>query len=226
MPTSNDRSGLTIKQQREARRAVKVAALKRQQATQTRNQRIGLIAGIGASVAVVAAIVVVIVTSSVPRPDPADITVEGLQEFTGITAVHVGPEPVDYLAKYDMNPPAGGDHFAAWLNCGVYDQPQPNENAVHSLEHGAVWVTYDPDRVDQAGVDALRGAIPSTYMILSPYPGLPSSVVASAWSAQVELDGVDDERLGLFIDKFWKSASTPEPGGSCSGAVDGPGRVA
>jgi len=226
VPTPNDRSGLTIKQQREAKRAVKVAAMKRKEAGQKRNQRIAIAAGVAGSVAVVVAIVALVVTSSVPRPDPANIIVEGVQEFTGLSAVHVGPEPVNYVAAYNMNPPAGGDHFAAWLNCGVYDQPQPNENAVHSLEHGAVWVTYDPDRVDQAGVDALRGAIPSSFIILSPYPGLPSPVVASAWGAQVQLDGVDDARLGLFIDKYWKSPSTPEPGGACTGAVEGPGRVA
>ncbi len=226
MPTPNDRSGLTIKQQREAKRAVKVAAMKRKEAGQKRNQRIAIIAGVVGSVAVVVAIVALVVTSSVPRPDPASIVVDGVRDFPDLTAVHVGPEPVNYALEYDMNPPAGGDHFAAWLNCGVYDQPQPNENAVHSLEHGAVWVTYDPERVDQAGVDALRGAIPSSYIILSPYPGLPSPVVASAWGAQVQLDGVDDARLGLFIDKYWKSPSTPEPGGACTGAVEGPGRVA
>jgi len=226
VPTPNDRSGLTIKQQREAKRAVKVAAMKRKEAGQKRNQRIAIAAGVAGSVAVVVAIVALVVTSSVPRPDPANIIVDGVQEFAGLSAVHVGPEPVNYSAAYNMNPPAGGDHFAAWLNCGVYDQPQPNENAVHSLEHGAVWVTYDPDRVDQAGVDALRGAIPSSFIILSPYPGLPSPVVASAWGAQVQLDGVDDARLGLFIDKYWKSPSTPEPGGACTGAVEGPGRVA
>jgi len=226
VPTSNDRSGLTIKQQREAKRAVKVAAMKRKEATQKRKQRIAVVAGVGGSVAVVVALVALIVTSSVPRPDPASIVVDGVQEFTGLTAVHVGPEPVNYVAAYNMNPPAGGDHFAAWLNCGVYNQPQPNENAVHSLEHGAVWVTYDPERVDQAGADALRAAIPSSFMILSPYPGLPSPVVASAWGAQVQLDGVDDARLGLFIDKYWKSASAPEPGAVCIEGVEGPGRVA
>jgi len=45
-------------------------------------------------------------------------------------------------AKYDRNPPAGGAHNDVWLNCGVYGRPVRNENAVHALEHGAVWITY------------------------------------------------------------------------------------
>lgn len=124
-----------------------------------------------------------------------------------------------------MTPPAGGDHAAAWLTCGVYNQPQPNENAVHSLEHGAVWVTYNPDKVDSAGLDKLRSVLPSTYVILSPFEGLDAPVVASAWGAQVKLDGPDDERLELFLQKYWKSPAAPEPGALCSGAFTGPGKV-
>jgi hypothetical protein len=220
----NPQSNLTVKQQREARRAEKVAAMKQQQATQKRNQLIGLIAAGAAAVAIVAVIIVVIVTSSTPRLAPADIVIEGLEEFPGVPATHVDTA-VDYEAEYGMNPPAGGDHSAAWLNCGVYSEPQPSENAVHSLEHGAVWVTYDPSEVDEAGVNALRDAVPSTYIILSPYEGLPSPVVASAWGAQVALDSPSDERLDLFIQKYWKSADAPEPGALCTGAIDGPGRV-
>ena len=35
-------------------------------------------------------------------------------------------------------PPAGGPHDPAWLDCGVYDEPVRDENAVHDLEHGTV----------------------------------------------------------------------------------------
>jgi hypothetical protein len=215
----------SVKQQREARRAEKVAALKKQLEVQKRNRRLGIAGGILGGVAVLAVIIVFVVTSATPRQDPADIVIEGLQEFPGLTAVHV-ETPVNYEADYDMNPPAGGNHAQAWLNCGVYDQPQANENAVHSLEHGAVWITYDPDAVTGADLDALRDATPGTYAVLSPYPGLGSPVVISAWGAQVALDGPTDDRLAQFIDKYWKSAAAPEPGAPCTGAIDGPGRVA
>ena len=89
----------------------------------------------------------------------------------------------------------------------------------------SVWVTYDPDALSEAEVQTLRDALPSTYAVLSPYPELPAPVVISAWNAQVQLDGVDDPRLKQFISKFWKSASAPEPGAPCTGALDGPGRV-
>lgn len=214
---------LTTKQQREARRAEKVAAMKKQMATQKRNRRIGIIASIVGGVAVLSLVIGFVIVGSTPKANPDDITIEGLKTFPGLTAVHV-TTAVDYKADYGMDPPAGGNHNAVWLNCGVYDQPQQNENATHSLEHGAVWVTYDPS-LSEADVTALRDAMPSTYAILSPYPNLPAPVVASAWGAQVQLDGVDDPRLAQFIQKYWKSASAPEPGAACTGALDGPGRV-
>jgi len=220
-----DNSELTVKQQRDARRAEKVAQFQKSQKRERLTKRIATIGGIAAGAGVLALIVGIIVTSAVPKPDPSTIEIEGLTTFDSLTAVHIDPDPVDYEAEYGMTPPAGGNHFAAWLNCGVYSEPQQNENAVHSLEHGAVWVTYDPDLVDEDGVAALRDELPSTYVILSPYPGLPAPVVASAWGNQVQLDGVDDTRLGDFVDKFWKSAQAPEPGAACVGAVDGPGKV-
>ena len=57
--------------------------------------------------------------------------------FTGLTRNHT-TKPV----QYPQNPPVGGDHSAQYLTCGVYTSPVPNENGVHDLEHGAVWITY------------------------------------------------------------------------------------
>ncbi|CAN5200904.1 DUF3105 domain-containing protein [soil metagenome] len=214
----------TVKQQRDARRAEKVAAMQKQMAAQKRNQRIGIIAAITGGVLVLALVVTFVIVGSTPKPDPSDIEIEGLKTFGTLTATHVDGT-VDYQAEYGMDPPAGGNHNAVWLNCGVYDQPQENEHAVHALEHGAVWITYDPDALSESEVETLRSEAPSTYSIVSPYPGLPAPVVISAWSAQVQLDGVDDPRLEQFVQKYWKAATAPEPGAACTGALDGPGKI-
>ncbi|MCU1423796.1 MAG: hypothetical protein JWM51_87 [Microbacteriaceae bacterium] len=222
-PASN--GTLTVKQQREAKRAAKVAVLKKQQAKEKRNRRLALIGGSVGVLAVIGLIIAFVVTSAVPKVDPADITVEGVQTWDDLTATHV-TTAVDYKTQYDMFPPAGGDHAAAWLNCGVYTEVQQPENAVHALEHGALWVTYDPAVVSEDEAATLADSLPDTYIVLSPFDGLPSPVVASGWGVQVQLDGVDDERLQDFVDKYWRSADVPEPGASCTGALDGPGKVA
>src|SRR5436309_1434665 len=103
---------------------------------------------------------------------------------------------------YPQTPPVGGDHAPMWQNCGFYNTPVRNENAVHSLEHGAVWITYSPDLpADQ--VNRLRQlATSQTFVLVSPYPGLPAPVVASAWARQLRLDSADDPRLMQFIRAF------------------------
>lgn len=124
-----------------------------------------------------------------------------------------------------MSPPAGGDHSATWLNCGVYEQVVPEVNAVHSLEHGAVWVTYDADALDDDQLELLRSSVPATYTIVSPYEGLAAPITLSAWAVQLQLDSVDAADIASFMEKYWQSPDAPEPGASCGGALDGPGKV-
>lgn len=220
---------LTVKQQREKRRAEKVAALKVKQAKEKRNRLIGIVAAATAGALIVGTLVTVVVTSAAPPPptsqnltgaERAALEIEGIELFDSVEGIHV-ETPV----TYDMTPPAGGPHHPSWLNCGTYEQEVPAEFAVHSLEHGAVWVTYDPDLVTGGELDALRSAMPRSYMILSPFTGLDTPVVASAWGAQVALDGVDDPRLVDFIIKYRQSPTAPEPGALCSQALDGEGKI-
>jgi len=145
----------------------------------------------------------------------ADIA--GIQYLSGLTAEHTTDS-----VNYAQNPPAGGDHNPAFLNCGIYDQPVKNENAVHSLEHGAVWVTYQPD-LPQSQVDKLRQMVRGhSHLLLSPYPNLPAPVVASAWGIQLQLPGADDSRLARFLKKYEQGPQTPERGAECSGGTGNP----
>jgi len=211
---------LTLKQQREKRRAVKVAALKVKQARTKRNQRLGIAGAVVGGVSVVALLVGIVVTSTTPPVDPATIEIDGLETFENLESLHV-----QSTVDYEMTPPAGGPHNPSWLNCGIYEEEVPAEYAVHSLEHGAAWVTYDPELVSGGDLEALRDEMPRTFVILSPFSGLSSPVVASAWGVQVALDGVDDPRLNDFIVKYRLSSDVPEPGGLCSQALDGPGKI-
>jgi hypothetical protein len=214
------------KSQRDARRQEKVAEFQRKQRIARRNRRFGIAAAIAVPVIIVGLVAWAVVPGWVtPKVDPASIQIEGLTSFgDSIPATHT-QDAVDYQATYGMNPPAGGAHNQAWLNCGIYDQPVPNENAVHDLEHGAVWITYNADEVSGDDLQKLRDSVPDNFITMSPYPDLPAPVVASAWNAQVELDGVDDPRLQQFIDKFWRAATAPEAGAACTGGIDAPGLV-
>ncbi len=126
---------------------------------------------------------------------------------------------VEGTVDYPQYPPVGGDHNAVWLNCGVYTTQVPAENAVHSLEHGAVWITHDPD-LDPGRVALLHGLYSAgDYVIISPAPDLPAPVVLSAWGKQLAVDGPEDTRVVEFLRVYERGPQTPEPGAPCSGGI-------
>jgi hypothetical protein len=141
----------------------------------------------------------------------------GVQSFAVTERSHVeGP------VSYPQTPPIGGNHSPIWQNCGFYDTPIPNESAVHSLEHSAVWITYQPDLPEEE-VDALRQlAHCQPYVLVSPFPDLPAPIVASAWGYQVALDSSDDPRLGEFVRAFRLGFQASERGGPCTRGIGAP----
>ena len=119
--------------------------------------------------------------------------------------------------SYKEHPPVGGPHNPRWQQCGVYDKPLYDQYAVHSLEHGAVWITYQPG-LAAAELSKLRAAVEGrSYVLLSPYEGQSAPVVASAWNAQLTLKGADDARLKDFLTQYEQGATAPERGAACDG---------
>ena len=188
----------------------KVDELRKAQQAKERRSRLLLVAAVTTVIVLIAGVVGFTVWRDVSNRPKLD----AVKTFE-VTRDHT-TEPVTYRES----PPVGGDHHPAWLNCGIYPEPVPDELAVHSLEHGAVWVTYRPDLpADQ--VKTLTDSVPDTYMVVSPRDGLPAPVVASAWGTQLQLTGVDDPRLAEFIKKYRQGPQTPEPGAACTGGSDG-----
>ncbi|MFC5929324.1 DUF3105 domain-containing protein [Cryobacterium melibiosiphilum] len=212
----------SVKEQRAAQRAKKLEEYHRTQKRAKRNRRIGIIAGSVAGVAIVG----VIIASIVLSPQAANYagggdgdasTIEGVETFEN-TAAHV-----ETAVTYEQTPPAGGEHASAWINCGVYSEAVPNENTVHALEHGALWVTYDPSLGDEQ-LETLKAVLPSTYVVLSPFEGLPSPIVVSGWNSQLQVEDASDPRITEFFQEFWKASTVPEPGAPCTGGIDAPGK--
>lgn len=142
---------------------------------------------------------------------------EGTESIEVGSASHVQGE-----VDYGQDPPAGGDHNDVWQNCGFYDEPVTPELAVHSLEHGAVWITHDP-ALPESEVRRLRDLVlGQSYVLVSPYEGLDDPIVASAWGRQIRLDGADDARLEEFIAAFRQGDQAPEPGAPCTGGQGQP----
>jgi putative peptide zinc metalloprotease protein len=135
----------------------------------------------------------------------------GVQAFDITERAHV-----DTKVNYPQSPPVGGNHAQIWQNCGFYADAVPSENVVHSMEHGAVWITYRSDLAEEQ-IESLRTLARSQdHLLVSSYPGLRSPVVVSAWGRQLELPSAKDPRLQRFIATFRLGKQAPESGGPCT----------
>lgn len=144
--------------------------------------------------------------------NPSNIDIAGIQTYDNLSRQHT-----QGTVDYEQQPPVGGSHNPVWLGCmgTVYDEPVPNENAVHSLEHGAVWVTYKPGIPDDQRKELAQRVQGQPYTLMSPYPDQQSPIVLTAWGHQLSVDSAGDDRIDDFFTAYVQGPQTPEPGASC-----------
>lgn len=155
-------------------------------------------------------------TPTSDNPDPST-AIPDVQIIEYPAAMHVTSTQ---RVAYDQAPPFGGPHDATWATCTgvVYPEAIRTENAVHSLEHGAIWITYNPDTVPADQVAALAARVEGQqYMLMSPYPNLDPPISLQSWGHRLQVDSADDERIGQFISALRLNSNVyPEVGASCS----------
>lgn len=160
--------------------------------------------------------------SAAPNPlRDADAAVKGIS----VAATPPSQGHQQGSLTYDTTPSRGGAHNGVWMTCtgNIYTEQVPDENATHSMEHGAVWVTYSPD-LPKEQVKTLAGFVQDTnYRLLSPYPGQDSPISVQAWGRQLKVDSAGDPRVKTFLDKFTNGPQTPEKGATCSGGTQATG---
>ena len=202
------------RKERRAERQVTLSALKTKHQAEDRRNKFWIY-GIGV-VLIIALIGTVTSVMLLEKKDKDQLTaaakkpIDGVQTFTGLSQTHTSTP----LAFSEV-PPTGGDHAPTWIKCGIYTSPINTSEAVHSLEHGAVWIAYRPD-LPQNQIQALSKTVLSgPYQLLSPYIGLSSPVVATAWGKQLKLESAQDPRLAIFLKAYVQGPQTPEPGAPC-----------
>ncbi|MEC3954724.1 DUF3105 domain-containing protein [Nocardia sp. CDC153] len=155
-------------------------------------------------------------TPSAQKKDPSD-QISGVVKKDYPAGLHVA---ATQRVAYDQAPPFGGPHDGSWAVCTgvVYPKAIRTENAVHSLEHGAIWIAYNPDKLDKAGIDTLAAKVKGKpYTLMSPYPGLDSPISLQSWGHQLKLTSADDKRVGEFITALRLNQYTyPEVGADCA----------
>lgn len=144
------------------------------------------------------------------------VEIEGIKQYTRTERDHVAE-----VVAYEENPPVGGKHAQVWAACNgnVYKEPIAKEQAVHSLEHGAVWITYQPSLTPDQ-IAALEKKVRG-YTLMSPLAEQGAPVILTAWNNQLLLQSADDPRVDQFLAKFRQGPQTPEPGATCNAVPGG-----
>lgn len=162
-------------------------------------------------------------SASLTDPKNAPYVQPEVPAATAITGLTHTLEPdhdhVTAPVKYNALPPIGGDHSYVWVDCTgtVYPQAIANENAVHGLEHGAVWITYQPGLAASQVTTLAALVTGQNYTFMSPYPGLKSPISVQAWGYQLAVDSASDPRIKQFIAALRNTPKvSPEYPGQCS----------
>jgi hypothetical protein len=147
--------------------------------------------------------------------------VESIKDIAGVKTFDyaAGQQHVTTPVDYKESPPVGGPHDGEWADCTgtVYDVDIRHENAVHALEHGAVWITYNPSEVSKADIAKLKKLVDGVSgRLMSPYAGLDSPISLQSWDHQLKVKSASDERIKQFADFMTQNAAFyPEVGASC-----------
>ncbi|MDO8470863.1 MAG: DUF3105 domain-containing protein [bacterium] len=122
--------------------------------------------------------------------------------FEGQTHVSEGT-PVEYRS----NPPTSGNHWPDPLKDGLYDVQKPDEAAVHSLEHGRIWISYKPS-ISAPAIQALNELLSGQQaVIFTPREKNDTDIALAAWmrldTFNLSPEGsVDTERILTFIKNY------------------------
>ena len=162
-------------------------------------------------------------TADSPAPsESTDDTAEAVEQapFVSVPFDDLGTNHIEPPVSFSNSPSIGGDHYPFWQNCGFYDVEVIEGAATHTLEHGAVWITYNEDLVTGDEVSTLQTlAADNSKLLISPYPH-EERLVLSAWGVQQRTDaGPGDPVVAEFIEMWQDNPVLPEAGVTCLGAV-------
>ena len=146
------------------------------------------------------------------------VTLTGLG-YSAFSALNrpTGPKPGEFFAaqsrdhiavgashsEYNSNPPTSGWHYAVPAQSGIYDTVFPDEQLLHNLEHGHIWIAYRPD-LPKDQIEALADIAKSysSKIIMVPRPNNPAPIALAAWEYLLKLDSFNEQQVKDFINAY------------------------
>ena len=117
---------------------------------------------------------------------------------------HVASEVA--ASDYNSSPPTSGPHWANPASRGVHKEEIPDEQLVHNLEHGEVWISWRPG-IQEGVIKELEGiAGDFSKVVLTPRSKNDTDIALAAWGRldKFNLEGrpLDTKRIEDFIKKY------------------------
>jgi hypothetical protein len=211
------------KEEKEARRAERLAREREELEAAHRRRRYAIIVGGALGIAVVAGVVLAFAAgggsggtdSAGGLPSPKQQFAGGIdpppQQVTELDQAakdagcilknpviegrtHIPP---DQKVTYKTNPPTSGNHDPVPADDGVYSRPMTaleTRHFVHTLEHGRIELQYDPT-LPKHQLDQLGGLFNEDpyHMVLLPNRKMPYQIAATAWGHLIGCEKVNDK---------------------------------
>ena len=197
----------------EAKRAAKAAALAAQRKKEARERLIRRIVMVGLIGLAVWFLVLRNVT-------PKEINGHRINDFSTAGA----NQHTSGTISYEDSPPVSGQHAPTPAPCGVHGEAIPNENMVHTLEHGSIGLLYAPDlELDQ--IRELEAIVNDfdDHTFSMPYEGqMDTPIVVAAWGHTMELEELEEDSIRQFIEEFRNGGDSPEKGTPCDNTQNTP----
>lgn len=138
----------------------------------------------------------------------SEAVISQVQTEAASSARHVEPGTT---IDYEQLPPTAGPHYPVGSEtpAGFYEETQPLGGTVHSLEHGAVVVWYDPAALDdearedlQAYASAYQDSFGSFIAVPTPVENPEHPYVLTAWEHRLALDSYDANAVRQFTGEY------------------------
>jgi len=146
-------------------------------------------------------------SSSLVKPEESNkaeavsTPVEGTIDYDIVSRDHIATGTNG--SGYNSNPPSSGPHWQGPAKNGFYDTALPDQQLIHNLEHGHIWIAYKPDVGDEVKNKLKEISQKEDWkVVVAPREANDVKVASVAWGRVLKMDEPDYAKIEDFITTY------------------------